>query len=78
MSFTKPEKLIAFVCQTTDEILANMSAQERLKGLTAAERLEGLTVEERFQGLTMKEIVSALSPEMRVALLRHFETMVDC
>jgi hypothetical protein len=53
------DQLNEFVRETIDDLLASLSAQERLKGLPA---------EERLKGLSAKEIIPALPPETLEAL----------
>ncbi len=46
-----------------NELLPNMSIEERLAGIPAEERLAGIPAEERLAGIKPEELVSALSPD---------------
>jgi len=60
------DKLKEFARQTMDEILRNMSPEERLKGLSAEELRKHLSPEERLKGLPAEELRKHLSPEERL------------
>jgi hypothetical protein len=71
------EQLQQFAKETIEDLLRELSpeerlkglpAEERLKGLPAEERLKGLPAEERLKGLTPEQLFTALSPKEREAL----------
>ena len=67
------DKLKDFVRETIDELLASLSAEERLKGLPAEELRKRLPVEERLKGLSAEEVIKALPPETLEALARQLK-----
>jgi hypothetical protein len=58
------ELLKEYARQSLDNILKNLTLEQRLKLLTAEERLKGLPAEERLKGLTPEEMIKALPPEV--------------
>jgi hypothetical protein len=61
------------------DVLAVMTAEERLEGLSAEERLKGLPPEERLKGLPPEERLKGLTPEelVRLKVLLQQQTKVD-
>jgi hypothetical protein len=76
------DKLKEFVRQTREELLRNLTPEERLKvlnslpvedrlkGLSAEEVAKALPPEERLKGLSAEEVANALAPEVLAALAR--------
>jgi hypothetical protein len=58
------ELLKEYARQSLDNIMKNLTLEQRLKLLTAEERLKGLPAEERLKGLTPEEMLKALPPEV--------------
>jgi hypothetical protein len=60
---------------TIEQLLRNMSPEERLKGLSPEERLKGLPAEERLKGLPLEERIKGLTPEELGRLLLKDELL---
>jgi hypothetical protein len=70
---TGMEQLKQFAKETIDELLQELSPEERLKGLPAEERLKGLPAKERLKGLSLDDLLAALSPEDRVKFAQRLK-----
>ncbi len=68
-----PDALDQFVRETIDEILKNLSPEERLDGLSPEDLRNHLSPEERLKGLSADELLAALPPEIREELARRLK-----
>jgi hypothetical protein len=58
------EILKEYARQSLDNILKNLTPEQRLKGLSNEELLKMVPVNERLKGLTPDEMLKALPPEV--------------
>jgi hypothetical protein len=66
------DKLKEFARETIDELLKNMSVEQRLKGLTVDEVIAGLS---RMKGVPMDELIAGLPSDTLAAVARRLNSM---